>query len=75
MNRREYEMTETDYAAILEASKPVPYMVFGGMGPTSPQERANAAWRALGERMGFDGMSVEPSDKGPRFFTAVPVCA
>jgi hypothetical protein len=72
MERKEYEMTEADLAEILEACKPVPYMVFGGRPPRSPQENANDAWQELGRRMGFDYMTVEPTGKGDRFFSAVP---
>lgn len=71
--RTEYEMTEQDLQDILEACKPVPYMVMGGMAPRSPQENANAAWAALGRKMGFDSMTVQPiHGKGNRFFTAIP---
>ena len=31
---------------------------------------AFAAWLKLGDRMGFDGMTVEPCGKGSLFFTA-----
>jgi len=68
--RKEYEMTQEQYGKLLDACKPVPYMVMGGVEPTSPQENANRAWAALGEEMGFDGMSVLPSTKGSHFFTA-----
>lgn len=68
--RKKYEMTDVDLKTLLEACRPVPYMVVGGMAPRSPQENANAAWCALGKRMGFDGMSVEPAGNGDRFFTA-----
>ncbi len=70
--RREYEMSEDDLKAILEASKPVPYMVFGGMEPRSPQQNANAAWRELADRLGFQWETVMPSKGGQRFFSAVP---
>lgn len=71
--RTEYEMTEADMSKIMEASKPVRYMVMGGREPRSPQENANAAWAELGKRMGFDHMTVRPiSEKGGRFFSAVP---
>jgi hypothetical protein len=59
--RKEFEMTAEQEAKLLEACKPVPYMVIGGMEPRSPQENANDAWCALGREMGFDGMSVELS--------------
>jgi hypothetical protein len=72
----EFEMTEADLAKILEACKPVPYMVFGGIPPRSPQENANDAWARLGNRMGFDWETVRPtSGSGPRFFSAVPKTA
>lgn len=70
--RREYEMSEADLKGLLEACRSV-LLIALQCGPvSSPQENANRAWCALGDRMGFDGMSVEPSSKGQRFFTAVP---
>lgn len=71
--RVEYEMTQAALDKILEACKPVPVILVGGYGPRSPQENANDAWAALGKRMGFDPMTVQPvHGKGMRFFTAVP---
>jgi hypothetical protein len=71
--RTEYEMTPDQEAMLLKACQPVPYMVVGGMSPRSPQENANHAWAALGREMGFDGMTVRPSNRGGRrFFTAIP---
>lgn len=71
--RTNYEMTEEDLKAILDACKPVAVMMIGGHAPSSQQENANNAWAALGRKMGFDHMTVEPIDgRGNRFFTAVP---
>jgi len=71
--RTNYEMTEADLEAMLDACKPVPYMVMGGHAPSSPQENANRAWARLGEKMGFDPMTVQPvQGKGSRFFSAIP---
>lgn len=71
--RTNYEMTETDLKEILEACKPVPAIMIGGYVPSSPQENANRAWQRLGEKMGFDYMTVQPiPGRGERFFTAVP---
>lgn len=69
---RDFEMTEADLEILLEAMKPVPYMVFGGHEPVSPQENANAAWQALGVKMGFKHMTVRQNGKGNRFFMAEP---
>lgn len=68
--RKEYEMTQAQLDTILDACKPVSYMVFGGMEPRSPQENANDAWKALGDELGFDHMTVRPNGNGDRFFTA-----
>jgi hypothetical protein len=69
--RQSYEMTQADLDKIIDSCKPVPYLIVGGIAPSSPQERANNAWAELGRRMGFDYMTVEPTDAGDRFFTAI----
>lgn len=71
-SRVEYEMTAEDLAELMNASKPVRYMIVGGYAPSNPQENANRAWASLGEKMGFDWNTVQPTTMGPRFFTAVP---
>lgn len=69
--RQEYEMSEEDEKDLLKACKPVLYMVFGGIPPHTPQENANTAWKTLGRKLGFDGMTVKPIlGKGSRFFAA-----
>ena len=71
--RTEYEMSEEDLEAILNACKPTPVIMIGGFAPSTPQENANAAWARLGKKMGFDHMTVQPvHGKGQRFFSAVP---
>jgi hypothetical protein len=73
MPETNYEMTQADLDAILDACKPVPAMMIGGTLPRSQQENANDAWAALGRKMGFDHMTVRPiAGKGDRFFSAVP---
>lgn len=76
MNPRiNYEMTEADLVKILDACKPTPAMWGSGGAKLfdSPQENANRAWKELGDRMGFNSMTVQPQGGlGPRFFTAVP---
>lgn len=73
MLRQQFEMTEEDLQKLIEACRPVTYLVVGGMPPNSPQENANAAWKELGDRMGFDHMTVKPEPGfNDRFFTAIP---
>lgn len=71
--RREFKMSEEQYNTLLEAMKPVPYMIIGGMAPPSQQENANNAWKKLGEEMGFKHMTVKPSGAGALYFTAEEV--
>jgi len=69
--RREFEMSEEDHDKIMDACKPVPLILIGGVEPRSAQENANSAWDRLGERMGFVGETVEGVEgKSTRFFTA-----
>ncbi len=71
--RTNYEMTEEDYKELLEACKPTLCIKIGSYTPASPQENANRAWARLGEKMGFDYMTVRPiQGKTARFFSAVP---
>lgn len=68
--RHEFEMTAEQEAKLLEAMRPVPMIMLQCGTPPSQQENANRAWKELGIELGFDGMTVEPSRKGQRFFTA-----
>jgi hypothetical protein len=71
--RKEFEMTEAQLNALLDAGKAVPYMVFGGRPPTSPRENVNNAWRALGKELGFVWDTAQPVPGKRfdfRFFTA-----
>lgn len=68
--RAEFEMTAEQEATLLAAMQPVPMIMLQCGTPRSQQENANDAWKRLGIELGFDGMTVEPSSKGKRFFTA-----
>jgi predicted TIM-barrel fold metal-dependent hydrolase len=69
--RKEYELSDEQLNKLLEASRPVRYMVVGGLEPSSPRENANAEWKRLGEEMGFEYLTVKPvNGKGRKFFTA-----
>jgi len=70
--RTQYEMTEQDLAELLESMKPVPMIMLQCGTPSSQQENANRAWARLGEKMGFDSMTVQPTGRGDRFFSAIP---
>ena len=70
--RVNFEMTPEDLQALLEAMKPVPMIMLQCGAPRSVQENANAAWARLGEKMGFDPMTVQSNGRGYRFFSAEP---
>lgn len=71
MSRQKFEMTQEDLDKLISAGKQIPLIMLHLGMPRSPQERANDAWRELGERMGFEYMTVLPIDgESPRFFTA-----
>jgi len=70
--RIEYEMTEEDLQGLLQPR--MPEILIGGHSTGSmQQDTANNAWKRLGDKMGFDWETVQPSrGKGQRFFTAIP---
>ena len=70
---KEYEMTQEQLDNLIDAIKSPPLIMLQCGMPPSRQELANNAWCALGKEMGFDGMTVQPTSKGMRFFTATPV--
>ena len=73
--RKEFEMSDEDLAAVLDACKPTPAMWLGDGTPMcgTPQENANRAWERLGEKMGFASLTVQPAaGKGQKVFTVEP---
>ena len=69
--RTNYEMTEEDLKILLSSMESVPMIMLNVAGSRSPQERVNDAWETLGKKMGFEHMTVQPTGKGDRFFTAI----
>ena len=71
--KKVFEMTDLELKEIMDASKPTPVMYLSGGQPmfNSRQANANHAWRLLGEKYGFDHMTVRPTGKGVKFFSAM----
>jgi len=70
--RKEFKMTDSEREIILEGCKPVPMIMLQCGSPPSQQQNANDVWRALGEKLGFDFMTVQPvSGKSNHYFSAV----
>lgn len=77
--RQTFTMTQEDLNKLLEAAKPVPLIMLQIGMPRSAQERANDAWKELGDRMGFEWDTAQPVPFGngppsfdPLTFTAEP---
>ena len=70
---KRYKMTDEQLKELLSACEPVPAIALHcGPMPTQ-QERVNAAWRALGDELGFDYMTVKPLPGEPKtVFVAEP---
>ena len=68
--RKRFEMTDEQLEKMLESMKPTPAIMLQCGEPPSQQERANAAWKALGDEMGFEHMTVRPNGEGDKVFTA-----
>ena len=71
--RKEFEMTKEQFDELARGMTPSPMIALQCGQPLSIQDRANASWCRLGDKMGFDGMTVLPvPGKSGRFFTSVP---
>ena len=70
---REYRMTKRQLAELREACRPVPYVVVNGKPPRSLQEKAEAFWKRLGRRFGFNWRTVRPApERNQQYFLAEP---
>ena len=67
---KEFTMTDEQLKTLLDACKPVPLVALQCGMPSSPQERANVAWKALGQEMGFKYMTVRPVKNDQKKFIA-----
>lgn len=74
MERRQFEMSQADLDGIvakIKAARETPLIATHCGMPPSIQQVANEAWAELGGRLGFDPMTVQPTGRGDRFFTAL----
>ena len=68
---KEFKMTQIELDIILQASKPVPFIMLQCGLPKSPQKNVNNAWQDLAKEKGFIWDTVKPiSGKSQLFFTA-----
>lgn len=72
MTTKLFKMTQDDFNTIMDACKPAAAIALQCGMPRSPQENANAAWQALGDKMGFDHMTVQPAGPNMLYFQAEP---
>jgi hypothetical protein len=70
---KKFTMNDTQLAGLMEAMQPRPMIMLQCGNPPSLQERANAAWQALGAEMGFKHMTVRPDGPDPKNFVAEEV--
>lgn len=62
--KTKYTMTDGELAELREACKPVHYMVFGGIPPESPYDKAVRVWGKIAERVQCDVNSIEGAGPG-----------
>lgn len=70
--RRDYRLTHADHTRLIEASKPVMYLVANGSEPTSPRDAAMRIWREIADREGVDVDSIRQGSDGNGHYTAIP---
>lgn len=69
-----YRLTDEELKELLEASKPVPYMVIGGREPRSPRENVMDVWKKIAKDKGCDVDSIDSAGTGDQHdFKANPL--
>ena len=68
--RQVFTLDDGQYETLLKAMKPVPQIMLQCGPPPSVQECANAAWKRLGDQMGFRWETVRPHGSSDRVFSA-----
>ena len=69
-----YELTEEEFKELMNAAKPVPYMIVGGRAPSSPYEMSKAIWYRVAQRVNCDVETIEGVDRNkPLIFRAEPL--
>lgn len=69
-----FEMEQSDLDALMNAFKSAPLVAINCGEAMSQQERANNAWKNLGDKMGFNHMTVKPNGSDPKRFYAEVKC-
>lgn len=64
---KRYQLTDQEFEELMDASKPVPYLVFGGVPPDSPREKAERIWRRIAQRVGCKWESIKAGDSEKEF--------
>lgn len=70
--KKSYTMTQAQFDKLIDACKPVPMIMLQCGTQRSQQERANDAWKELGDELGFDHMTVQPNGLNQLDFLAMP---
>lgn len=65
--RKEYVLTDDQYARLMAASQPVPYLVVGGIEPETPHEKAFRIWRQIADELGIEWHSVRRGEDDHHF--------
>ena len=75
--RQEFKMTQEEMDNIISINKgggdPVMFLSGGTPMGVSLQEKINQYWQILGDKYGFEPMTVKGSSKGHLYFLAKPV--
>jgi hypothetical protein len=70
MTMADYRMTDEELEELKKASRPVPYLIMGGMPPPSPRENAMRVWRKIAQRVGCVVDTIAPRGGDPHDFSA-----
>lgn len=63
-----YTLQEDEFVELVEASKPVPYLIAGGMSPPSQYDNAMRVWGKVAARVGCKLQTIAPGTSDRTFY-------
>jgi len=72
MPRQDYRLSDADFSRLIEAGKPVAYLIANGSEPISPRDTIMRIWKEIADREGVDVDSIRQGSDGNGHYTAIP---
>lgn len=71
--KKRFRLTQDEWDEIMEAGRPIAFLIAGGTEPASPQERMRPIWQRIADREGVVMQSIAPYGNDPLDVQGTPL--